>query len=339
MGLHLKSEISADIDSAIWEIYGNRLGGGELAQLAKLFKAGGLPQRLTDILSPTLASSLPHYREELEIKLAWIDKRPLAKLKTETSRVELGDAAIFFFDIVKVGKRYLYNREARALVLQAKVAKEKRQIAQPLVPVNPGAPPASSSTARELALLSNWAQFDLYATSGSIEPIVRDISVAQAKRPPPNGWYMATPKIQPDAPDAAAWTSPWMCAPSASGSPCTVTLGSLLWHFLTASAFANSKVPLPEAGVNFKFDPQYFASPRGNGWDRLCVEILRLCPKNNLPQSLFGGSTRSAVVTSVVRSLPYLGGDNWLGDFFRWLRELIAPHGMPILLITVLRIE
>jgi hypothetical protein len=315
------------------------LGGGELTQLAKLFKAKGLPKHLADILSPTLAPPLPRYREELEIKLAWIDKRPLAKLKNETSRVELGDAAIFFFDIAKVGQRYLYNREARALLLQAKVAKEKRQIAQPVVPVNPSVPPTSSSTARELALMSSWAQFDLYAASGSTEPVVRNISVAQAKRPPPNGWYMATPKIQPDARDAAAWTSPWMCAPSASGSRCTVTFGSLLWHFLTASTFTNRTIRLPEAGVNFNFDPQYLANPSGNGWDRLCIEILRLCRRNNLPRSLFGGPTRTAVITSVVRSLPYLGGDNWLGDLIRWLRDLIAPHGMPILLITVLRIE
>jgi hypothetical protein len=145
MGLHLEPGISNDIDFAIWEIYRNQLGGGELTQLAKLFKANGLPQRLTDILSPTLARPHPHYREELEIKLAWIDKRPLAKLKTETSRVELGDAAIFFFDIFKVGQKFLYNHEARALVLQAKVAKEKRQIAQPVAPVNPSVPPGLST--------------------------------------------------------------------------------------------------------------------------------------------------------------------------------------------------
>jgi hypothetical protein len=45
MGLHLKPGISNDIDFAIWEIYGNRLGGGELAQLAKLFKARRLDGR------------------------------------------------------------------------------------------------------------------------------------------------------------------------------------------------------------------------------------------------------------------------------------------------------
>jgi hypothetical protein len=337
MGLRLKPEVSDDIDAAIWEIYRGGLGGGELTQLAKLFKAKGLPKRLADVLAPSFPPPAPHYSEELEIKLAWIDKRPLALLKTETSRVELGDAAIFFFDVHRT-KYQTYYREARALVLQAKVAKEKRQIAQPEVPVNPSTPPVSSSTARELVLLSNWEQFDLYATSGSQRPIARNISVAPAKRPPANGWYMATPKIQPIARDALAWTSPWMCAPSAGGSPCVVTFGSLLWHFLTASAFPDTA--LPEAGADFKFDPHALALPSGNGWDRLCIEILRLCPDYNLPKYIFGHSrARPAVITSVLRSFPCLGGDNLLGDLFRWLRDLIAPRGMPVLLIGIIRNE
>lgn len=99
MALRVKPEIAAEIDSQIREIYRPHLGGSELRQLAKLFKRGGLLTRLKNVLSPTLSPPRPRYREDLEIRLAWIDKRPLAKLATNPRRVELGDAAIFFFDL------------------------------------------------------------------------------------------------------------------------------------------------------------------------------------------------------------------------------------------------
>ena len=75
MPLSLKPEMGAAIDSQIWEIYRHRLGGSELRQrqLAKLFKRAGLLTRLENVLSPTLRHPSPHYREELEIRLARAD--------------------------------------------------------------------------------------------------------------------------------------------------------------------------------------------------------------------------------------------------------------------------
>jgi hypothetical protein len=119
MALRVKPEIAAEIDSQIWDIYRNRLGGSELRQLAKLFKRTGLLTRLENILSSTLRTPTPHCREDLEIRLAWIDKRPLAKLETNPRRVELGDAAIFFFDVLQNAKTKWYP-QSRAVILQAK---------------------------------------------------------------------------------------------------------------------------------------------------------------------------------------------------------------------------
>jgi hypothetical protein len=280
MPLYLQPAIGTAIDSHIWEIYKHRLGGTELRQLAKLFKRAGLLTCLEEVLSPTLASS----RNELEISLAWIDKRPLAKLATDLRRVELGDAAIFFFDMLQYRGSTRYN-QSRALILQAKVAKETGQMAQPAVPVNPTRPNAMSSTARELKLLSRWDHFDLYKTSGSRDPIVRGIAVAPPKLPPAHSWYMATPRWRPTRAQSAAWTSPWMCAPAANGARCDITFGSLLLAFLTSSPVTGVNAALPEVGADFKFEPQSLWVPSGNDWDRLCIEILRLCPRNNLPRS------------------------------------------------------
>ena len=340
MALRVKPEIAAEINSQIREIYRPHLGGSELRQLAKLFKRGGLLTRLKNVLSPTLSPRRPRYREDLEIRLAWIDKRPLAKLATNPRRVELGDAAIFFFDLFQTSGGNDY-RQSRALMLQAKAAKETSQIARPVVPVNPTRPRATSSTARELELLSRWDRFDLYKTSGSRDPIVRGISAAPRKLPPANGWYMATLKRRPSNAERAAWKSPWMCAPAANGAPCAVTFGSLLLAFLTAFEVNGANFALPEVGADFKFDPQYLLTPRGDDWDRLCIEILRLCQQHRLPQSLFGARANRAIGTNVLlRSFPYIGGDDSpINLFFSWIRDLIFPRRMPVLLIAIVRRE
>jgi hypothetical protein len=333
MALNLDAKKAAQIDSEIWNIYKGRLGGNELPQLAKLFKENSLPRSLAKVLSQSLPRPSSHYREELEIKLAWIDKRPLAKLEAYTKRGELGDAAIFFFDLAQSGKtRY---RQARALILQAKVAEEAKQLAHPTVPVNPTNPSKTSSTARELALLSKWDRFDLYKASRSRVPIADRIAIISSTTPSPNGWYMATPKKQPNPGTMAAWKCPWMCAPAEKGSSCNVTFGNLLWAFLSSN-LVNSTY---EVGANFNFDPEYLIHPQGRDWTRLCIELLRLCPENDLPQSLFGRRPKRAIVSSVIRSLPYLGSEGGLTNLFSWLRDLVLPRRMPVLFVMLIRRE
>jgi hypothetical protein len=63
MPLSLAAGTGDAIDSQIWEIYKQRLGGGELRQLAKLFKNAGLLARLENILLPTLTAPSVGYRE------------------------------------------------------------------------------------------------------------------------------------------------------------------------------------------------------------------------------------------------------------------------------------
>lgn len=339
MSLILSPQNGKEIDSEILEIYKQKLGGGELSQLAKLFKGKGLPDRLLTILRSTLRVPVRYYREELEIKLAWIDKRPLAKLANQPKRGELGDAAFFYFEILQHNGK-ASHQQARALIMQAKVAKEPKQIASPTVPVNPSNPSPNSSTAREIDLMSQWRTFDLYKTSRSRSAIVKGVSIAPQSRPPAHGWYMATPGKHPKGSQAKAWESPWMCGPAAMGAPCAVTLGELLRSFFTFDTVTAGCNALPEAGATFKFDPSYMTTPVGNGWDRLCVEILRLCPNNQLPKSLFGNTgPRGAVITSVVRSFPYLGRGDGPPDCLSQITEWLWPRRMPVLLVVMTKIE
>lgn len=329
MSLQLAPQHARAIDDGLRAIHASGYGG-ELQQLAKLFNRRALPAVLQTVIKPTLRRGRG-YREEVEVKLAWIDKRPLAKLARHTKRVELGDAAIFYLDRLRFKDRINW-RPARALILQAKVAKEREQLAAPAVPVNPTKPARDSSTAREFDLLSSWGTFDLYATSGSKDAIATAITVAPASLPPGNGWYMAAPRTRPDPDTRAAWVSPWMCAPALMAAPCATTLGQLLLAFLRSDEIGAG---LPSAGEEFRFHPDALKKPQGSDWQRVCIEVLRLCPKYRLPKALFGEYTGEG---SIVRSFPYLGG----GKSFGWLIDLLTllfRKKMFVLVVLVTRTE
>lgn len=339
MALVLDDNHRTEIDREIWNIYGQRLGGSELRQLARLFQGTGLPARLSKIFAATLPKPTPNYRVDLEIKVAWIDKRPLAKPVNQSKRGELGDAAFFYIEFLQ-NRGKLVALGARALIMQAKAAKEAKQMAGPTVPVNPSRPSPGSSTERELSLLSRWETFDLFATSASKKPIAEDISVMPPTLPPAYGWYMATPRRHPEVPVAKAWASPWMCGPAEPNASCVVTLGQLLTSFFTFAAHAGGGTNLPAAGENFKFDQTHMTEPVGNGWDRLCVEILRLCPNYQLPQSLFGTTRKQGSVdTSRLRSFPYLGGDGGHPTLQSRVWEWLFPRRMPVLVVVLTKIE
>lgn len=329
MSLQLAPEHARAIDDGLRAIHASGYGG-ELQQLAKLFKRRALPAVLQTVIEPTLRTGRS-YREDIEVKLAWIDKRPLAKLARHTKRVELGDAAIFYLDRLRCRDRITW-RPARALILQAKVAKERGQLAAPAVPVNPTRPARDSSTAREFDLLSSWSTFDLYATSGSKNALATGITAAPTSLPPGNGWYMAAPWTRPDADAKRAWASPWMCAPAVMAAPCITTLGQLLLAFLRCDEVGAG---LPSAGEEFRFHPDALKKPQGSDWQRVCVEILRLCPKYRLPKALVG---EFAGEGSIVRSFPYVGGGGTSGLLLDLLTFLF-PKKMFVLVVLVTRTE
>lgn len=263
---------------------------GELEQLAVLFR----PPYLRDLykaLAPPDASE--RLRRSLTIKLAWIDKIPLAATDLFKQRVELGDVALFAIDqwVGPDGRPYR-RPTARAVIAQAKVVRTLGRLRQPLVP---GARVAGS-TKRELCLLSRWPKFSLYKTSASDVPVIDDIDLrGNASGPLPYGWYVAAPcGPKPNLGDPpAAWPSWWMAGPPILSDPLSISFGKFLCAFLGGSSLPTSAGPL-SAGQVFNC-PSYPPIPKGRGWDRLCAEILKLVEDTPFPQHIFGQSKKRIV--------------------------------------------
>lgn len=275
------------IDQLLWDLY-RPLYGKELSRVYQLFKGDTFLRGLTEILKKSIPES-SRSRHEIEVKIGWIDKRPYALMSGATNRVELSDAV--FFHIEK--NRSHHITASKCLLLQAKITDHKDQLTQPKVPVNPSKPSKDSSTFRELRLLSQWPEFQLFDHSRSKRPRATSIDISSSDRHPvgnyPHGWFMATPERVPtDSP--AAWPSPWMCAPAIDQQDCLESLGSLLIKFF------NSTFPGRFASVNggrdFTLDARDLApnrTPTCQNWDRLCVEILRAIKGEEIPRSLTGG--------------------------------------------------
>ncbi len=331
------------IDDALWEVYGSTLGGSELTQLARLFGRSVFLQRLKQILQSTLPPAGRYYRVELDVSLAWIDKRPLAKLHHRSRRVELGDAALFYIAILHTGGRTIFNG-ARAMIVQAKAANAQSQIAAPTVPINPPHPTPDSSTDLELDLLSTWKPFDLFAASRSKFAVVADLKIGASGHPPPFGWFIATPREPPRGAQSQAWRSPWMSGPAMVHAPCDLTLGFLLARFFDPYGIAKPSAGGVEAGAPFQFDSAQLMAPNGDGWDRLCHELLRLTGTHQLPRALFGSAPlpTGGISRAVLRSLPYLDDGGREGRRRNWLSlisDFVWPRRFPIVIVTTVAIE
>lgn len=186
MSVHLTTLEAQFLDTEIARIYEGGLGGPELKQLARLFESDRLTTALTAAIQPKLHAGTARHQERVEVKVAWIDKRPMAKLAGEDKRGELGDAALFYMRVNSHPRGHNYL-SARALILQAKAASEQRQMDVPSVPVHPSNPAQGSSTARELALMSRWEPFDLYENAANRAPIAQNIQINPRTLPPPHG--------------------------------------------------------------------------------------------------------------------------------------------------------
>lgn len=263
------------IDAFLNKHCGNPANFGELQQLRQLF-TWQFRRGLERLLNRTLL----HSEQPIicDVQICWIDKIPIARASSLTKGTEIGDAVIFSFDqrVDPVGN--ILSLNARAAMLQAKIATDPAQIATPIVPVN-----YTSSTQNELQLLSNWPVFNLRATGASKTDLLRGVTVAPPINPAPHAWFIAAPGTMPVA--SKGWPSWWMAGRALSGDPCTTTLGQLLVAFLEPS---NGN---PEVGFPFK------SVLRGNvpfanlgpptDWCDLCNAIKGILPCYGAPKSIF----------------------------------------------------
>ena len=191
---------------------------------------------------------------------------------------------LFAFDETVDRHGNIISSEARALILQAKVASTYSQLKSPSVPITR----CVGSTARELSFLSRWPEFSLYKTGRSNRsPITSFGSFGQVSPvPPPFAWYIVAPKCRTlKVKISSAWRSWWMAGPASSGNACATTFGDLIVSFLAARP-ARTQVGNVEVGKEFAWGG-VIPNPRlGNDWARLCYEILDLAKSGIFPPSL-----------------------------------------------------
>jgi hypothetical protein len=267
-------------------------GTSELEQLARLFSPGFLCD-MVDLLNSGL-SVKSGYQELLEISLCWIDKAPLADFSAQnitdhngnviTKKVEIGDAVFIFSSELLLSqdrKTRSQSINTRALIFQAKRANNSLV---PKVPIGIGKT-ADCSTAKELALLSNWPLFDLYKAPRSKTTLFTDMKLDPCWKKPsmsPYGWFGACPPGK-----FLEWKSRWMCGPAGLNQNCDITLGELLEALINKNVLGSSKT---QSGVDFRLidNWQSFSNKDSlNSWDVLINEILLQCSKSKTPKYLF----------------------------------------------------
>ncbi|KQM97995.1 hypothetical protein [Sphingomonas sp. Leaf25] len=286
------------IDSAT--LAHGRLDGdlGELEQLAVLFRPPFL-KALYEALAPT--TSQGRLTRALTIKLGWIDKIPLAATKRFIERVELGDLAIFAFEqTVTSDSRPAGPAKARGVFAQAKVVRALHRMRRPVVP----AAPIKDSTSRELELLTDWPKFTLYKSSTSNDPLATGVDLrGHALGALPFGWYVAAPcdpRSRLGTPPLP-WSSWWMAGPPIKSAPIDVTFGSFLVALLQGTPISTGT---GELNVGHSFACATYPPARtGDGWDRVCAEVLTLVEEGHAPQHVFGQSkTKISSVEPILHS-------------------------------------
>ncbi|MFT9440437.1 MAG: hypothetical protein ABF593_01545 [Acetobacter papayae] len=278
------SSVANDINNKTWNYSSAHYSCGELRQLSKLFDAPFLDDLHKSMMRRVFSAGAS--MANLSVELGYIDKMPYAKPGVAAKR-EIGDAIIFGIEEIVSPSGVIISSNARAVVLQAKIATSKMQLSAPTVPIQPNTP--NSSTRKELDLLSNWPPFKLYERSRSSGPYIPHIfDLAGHKSSPfPFGWYLVAPRTNspPNPPLHSVWPSWWMLGGAILGQSCDTQFGDFLRTFLQGNKLPTIR-GLLEVGASYK--------PKGSAgiatdWDVLCQTIYDLVCKNTPSQTVFTG--------------------------------------------------
>lgn len=318
------------IDYFLYEIYHrgrNFIAGEELPQLYRLFENNLFTMLIGNHLSHAIKAINPNDR--VEFSIGWIDKRPVAKIKEFSSKIELADAAVIYIEL-KPGASTA--RRADCLLLQSKVVRSKSQLENPVVPLTTG-----KSTDKEYALLSRWPKLSLFEYGSSKNALAKDlkVSIDPSCKIPGHGWFMGIPRVKTKLGiGVPPWLSPWMCGPASQGAKCDVTLGELLVSFFS---HGNAIKTSARAGERFQLNLTELIKtnrPTSDGWDRICIEILRAIDERDLPRSLGAPRGSSRRTTAIFQSFPGLLGSAQFGkDIFNSMVRLFFPR-FPVFLVT-----
>ena len=279
MFAHLGSTDAARIDRYVNRHCKNPKSYGELSQLHRLFTL-----RFRRALELLLNRSIRREGRPAvcDVQLGWIDKIPIARSPSLSKGTELGDAVLFAFDETRDFTGKLHTSRARAVILQAKVARGASQLGAPSVPIGTG-----MSSRNELTLLSSWPSFNLHETARNASPCLASVTVAPSAAPPAEAWFIAAPGHELSEATQPSWPCWWMAGDPRPSASCATTIGELLVGFLAPS----SSTPT----VGTPFTRQMAPSPPGGAatsadWSDLCNEIQRILGRHHAPPSLFGPS-------------------------------------------------
>jgi hypothetical protein len=267
------------IDQIIANLY-SRKKYSELNAVSKIFSVSFL-EDLENILNENCRNE-KCFKEKYNISLGWIDKIPLASFTKPTydyygneikNKVELGDfvliyshSQVYMKDLEKVTQ----SIDNRAIIVQAKIAKD----INPNVPIGRLSKTSVLSTNKELALMSNWPEFDLYKTSASKDKLIDKLNLDTTES---------------NAKFSGYYNKQWFCGNPIYNQTCDISLGELIYNLI-------------EKKDGQLFNPKDIATD----WDRLINKLIELCGDYNLPGYIFKKKKSRYVNTGKLYSNPII---------------------------------
>jgi hypothetical protein len=252
------------IETVLRSLYKNKKYG-ELSSLYKLFD-----EKLGDTIASQLTIDLnlcnsAKIFEKIYVDFQWIDKIPLASfVKTQkdingnviSNKTEIGDLFIQYRHTNAFGNNgnsEVHKNFHRSLVVQAKLASEDN----PTVPIGRISKNRVNSTSKELKLLEDWPEFDLYETSRSSTPIAKNLSVSIGQIPFAfYGGFTNSSKL-------------WSFGIAKNGEVCSNSFSDIIL-----------KLAKKEAGKEISTD---------SAWEIITCEITKTCRNRNIPPSIAKG--------------------------------------------------
>jgi hypothetical protein len=258
-------DLKKAFDDAIEIAYGNGRNR-ELENLANLFGDVAL-----DNYQQALLKGLDGGSTAI-VDVAWIDKRPIAKLSDTATGAELGDMMLVVNEYDPRGLQI-----SRACLLEVKQSPTE---VIPPVPVTSG-----QSTKNQFQILSTWPTlYGLKATGSNRDYLLENIITqpgAATGGVLAQAWYVAVKPASATTPTPM----PWMAAPAEAGAPFEHTLGDIFGTCARGGSLTNKTIGTP-IGVGREFE-QGKTLQNPPGWDALINAIISVTNSYDLPEHYF----------------------------------------------------
>lgn len=303
------------IQTVLRSLYKNKKYG-ELSSLYKLFD-----EKLGDAIASQLSSELNLYNaerafERIYVDFQWVDKIPLASFVNQqkdingniiANKTEIGDLFIQYRHTNAYGNKVesgIHQYSHRSLVIQAKLASEKN----PIVPIGKISKNRCNSTSKELKLLEDWPEFDLYETARSSNPLAKNLSVSKGNVP--FAFYGAFTNS----------CKSWSFGIAKNGEVCRNSFEEIILDLAQGNI-----------GKEIKTD---------SAWETISSEITKTCKNRKLPPSIAAGIESRNRQTRVDGGILYSFPSPLFNRLFWIFDKFISPFiSKKILVLTIDRIS